>query len=206
MGLDGFAQVGVHARGQTALAIPLHRVGCHRDNRNVLSGPCLAGGVIGPCPPGFRVTPDFGGDYTYGVGDQRHRAVFNGIWMMPYRFELSGLYFYGSGERFATTYGQDLRLLGDRADGRLRPDGTLVARNAFVGKPLHRLDIRVLRKFPLYGKMRIDGMVEVFNVLNHANYGAYVTQERLVNYGAPAQNTNVAYQPRMLQLGFRLVF
>jgi hypothetical protein len=170
------------------------------------TGPCLTGGVIGSCPPGFRVTPDFGGDYTYGVGDQRHRAVFNGIWMMPYRFELSGLYFYGSGERFATTYGQDLRLLGDRADGRLRPDGTLVARNALVGKPLHRLDIRVLRKFPLYGKVKIDGMVEVFNVLNHANYGAYVTQERLVNYGAPAQNTNVAYQPRMLQLGFRLVF
>ena len=42
------------------------------------------------------------------------------------RFQLSGLYFYGSGQRFATTYGG-----GDRT--RLRPDGSIVPRNNFVG-------------------------------------------------------------------------
>jgi hypothetical protein len=46
----------------------------------------------------------------------------------------------------------------------------------------------------------------VFNVFNHANYGAYTTVETNRNYGQPAQNTNVAYQPRMMQLGFRLTF
>ena len=31
--------------------------------------------------------------------------MFNGIWDAGYGFQLSGLYFYGSGQRFATTYG-----------------------------------------------------------------------------------------------------
>ena len=38
-------------------------------------------------------------------------------------------------------YGGDLRLCGQGCD-RLRPDGTLVPRNAFVGDPLHRVDLR----------------------------------------------------------------
>jgi len=52
----------------------------------------------------------------------------------------------------------------------------------------------------------IDGLVEVFNVFNHANYGAYTTQESSASYGLPAQNNNIAYQPRVVQLGFRFTF
>jgi hypothetical protein len=88
----------------------------------------------------------------------------------------------------------------------LRPDGTIVPRNNFVGDPLHRVDLRALRQFPILGHVRIDGIFEVFNVLNYANYGSYVTTESSRIYGRPQQNTNVAYQPRMLQLGFRLTF
>jgi hypothetical protein len=49
-------------------------------------------------------------------------------------------------------------------------------------------------------------IVEVFNLFNHANYGSYVTQESNSNYGQPSFNRNIAYQPRMLQLGFRFTF
>ena len=44
------------------------------------------------------------------------------------------------------------------------------------------------------------------NLFNHENYGSYVTQESNSSYGRPTTNPNVAYQPRMLQLGFRLTF
>lgn len=54
--------------------------------------------------------------------------------------------------------------------------------------------------------MKIDGIFEVFNLFNHENFGSYTTVETNANYGRPTQNTNVAYQPRMLQLGFRLEF
>ncbi len=47
----------------------------------------------------FAVSREFGKDYSGAVSDQRHRAVFNGIWAMGYGFQLSGIYFYGAGER-----------------------------------------------------------------------------------------------------------
>ena len=165
-----------------------------------------AGSGIAEVP--FPTAPDLGGEYSLAIGDQRHRAVFNGLWELPYAFQLSGLYFFGSGQRSATSWGADLRDLGTTRFGeqRLRPDGTIIPRNSFVGKPLHRVDLRLQRRFPLGGRMGIDGLFEVYNVVNHTNYGSYVVTEFSANYGQPQQSTNVAYLPRTLQLGFRFSF
>jgi len=156
-------------------------------------------------PAPFAVAPDLGGEYSLAASDQRHRAVFNGIWQLPHAFQLSGLYFFGSGERMSTSYGGDLRATG-ATGGRLRPDGTVMPRNALVGDPIHRVDMRIQRKFALAPHAAFDGILEVFNVFNHANYGSYVTAESNARYGTPSSNTNVAYQPRMVQLGFRATF
>jgi len=75
-----------------------------------------------------------------------------------------------------------------------------------VGDPIHRVDLRLLRRFPLVGRAGIDGIFEVFNLFNHANYGTYTTAESNAQYGRASFNANVAYQPRMLQLGFRATF
>jgi hypothetical protein len=161
---------------------------------------------------GFQLAPDFGGEWTLGVGDQRHRAVFNGIVDVGYGFQVSGLYFYGSGKRRATTYGGDLRRMGSFSTNRLRPDGTIVPRNNFVGDPLHRVDVRLQRRFNFAG-VSIDGIAEVFNLFNHENYGNYITAESNRNYGRPtatagtsASLQNVAYQSRSAQFGFRVAF
>ena len=79
-------------------------------------------------------------------------------------------------------------------------------RNNLVGKPIHRVDLRVQRRFGLGGRAGVDGILEVFNLFNHENYGSYVTAESNRNYGKPSFNNKVAYQPRMLQLGFRVAF
>src|SRR5262249_49935112 len=150
-----------------------------------------------------KVAPDLGGQYSLAAGDQRHRAVFNGIWDMGRGFQLSGLYFFSSGVRYATSYGGDLRGLGSGGEQRLRTDGTIVPRNNFVGAPLHRMDLRLQRRFAFNGHAGVDGLLEVFNVFNHANYGTYNTQESNRLYGTPSYNSNVSYQPRVLQLGFR---
>ena len=55
-------------------------------------------------------------------------------------------------------------------------------------------------------KAALEGSFEVFNLLNHANFGSYVTAEVSPLYGQPQQNFNAAYLPRMLQLGFRASF
>ena len=173
----------------------------------------LTNGVVSRQTIDFALVPDLGGEYTLAATDQRHRASFNGIWDVGLGFQLSGLYFYGSGKRFVTSYGGDLRDIGGLAGTggapfppRLRPDGTISPRNNLVGKPIHRVDLRAQQRVRLGGRASLDGLVEVFNLFNHANYGSYVTQESNRNYGRPSFSSNIAYQPRMLQLGFRFTF
>ena len=89
------------------------------------------------------------------------------------------------------------------------PDETLhlqVQRNGIVGDPIHRVDLRLQKHLALNGRAGFDGIVEVFNIFNHANYGSYTTVESNRLYGLPSSNTNVAYQPRMAQLGFRITY
>jgi len=153
----------------------------------------------------FPLALDVGGEYGLAATDQRHRAVVNGIWDMGMGFQLSGLYFYGSGMRINTHVGRDNRDNGQGA-GRLRTDGTIMARNDFVGLPLHRIDMRLQKRFALVGRATIDGIVEVFNLLNHENYGSYNENESSSNYMAPEFNSNISYKPRIGQVAFRLAF
>jgi hypothetical protein len=167
---------------------------------------------------GFPLAADMGGDYGYAgssiaggfgqAGDQRHRAVLNGVWDVGYGVQLSGIYFFGSGERFATNTGVDLRQQGNNAASelRLRADGSISERAAITGDAIHRFDMRLQKRLPLGPRVTLDGLFEVYNLLNHANYGSYTTVESSPQYGQPSQNINVAYQPRMLQLGFRVAF
>ena len=74
------------------------------------------------------------------------------------------------------------------------------------GLPIHRLDLQLQRRFPLWGRARIDAIVALFNVLNHANYGSYNLNEVSSSFGQPVQDLNNAYQPRRAQIGFRMQF
>jgi len=135
--------------------------------------------------------------------------VFNGIWQVGYGFQVSGLYFYGSGERIERIYNEDIRDLGvDGLTGspRARPDGTIVPRNGFERKPVHRVDVRLQQRIPLVGRVAIDGMLEMFNLFNRKNFGTYVTDETSPQFGRPTTTTNLAFTPRALQLGFRVTF
>lgn len=44
----------------------------------------------------------------------------------------------------------------------------------------------------------------LLDVFNHSNYRSYVTTESNKNHGNPARNLDVAYLPRMLQVGFQV--
>jgi hypothetical protein len=66
--------------------------------------------------------------------------------------------------------------------------------------------MRLQKHVKLGGRVGVDGMLELFNVFNHSNYGSYTTQETSSSYGLPTFNNNVSYGPRALQLGFRFQF
>jgi hypothetical protein len=173
-------------------------------------------GIIARRDVGFPLAADFGGDpsdaggfFAGGAGqsgDQRHRAVLNGVWDMGLGFQLSGIYFYGSGEHFQTNTGADRRNEGAGSEMRLRANGTIIPRADIVGSPIHRMDMRLQKRLPLFGRTTVDGLFEVFNLFNHENFGTYTTNESNANYGKPSFNGNLAYQPRMLQLGVKLTF
>ena len=182
------------------------------------------------------VAPDMAPLYQLTASDQRHRATFNGIWDMGLGFQLSGVYFFGSGERRSTSWGSDLRNTGGANFGILTPAGTtaesltaqlspdvrdrigsikgqvyngqfLLDRAQLVGQPIHRVDMRLQKRFSLGGRRNADLMAEVFNIFNHANYGSYTTTlSNPAQYGLPSFNQATAYAPRILQLGFHLAF
>jgi hypothetical protein len=159
----------------------------------------------------FAVVPDLGGDgsYTLAGSDQRHRAVFNGIWEVGRGFQVSGFHYLGAGIRCGTTatggcnspsYGGDQRLTGANFSQRLRPDGTIVPRNAYIQPAQNRTNIRVQQRVPLPGNVSIDGIAEVFNVFNRPNY-TINTVESSATYLKPDIG-----QYRAAQIGFRLTF
>ena len=149
-----------------------------------------------------QVAPDLGGEYGLATSDQRHRAVFNGIFELPKGFLVSGLYFYGSGARAAVTSGGDRRGIGSATGSRLRADGLLVPRNAFVGDPIHRVDLRFSRVFPIGPRVKIEGMVDAFNLFNRENYNSYTLNETSVVFERGSDGSLA----RRLQMGFRATF
>jgi hypothetical protein len=157
----------------------------------------------------FAVALDLGNEYGLAATDQRHRAVFNGIWQVGGGFQMSGVYFFGSGQRLSNDCGGDLRDVGSTSGHyvpRLCEDGTLAERNSFVMDPVHRVDVRFQQGVPLPGGARLEGVLEVFNLFNRANFGSFVVDESSPRYGLPNASTNLAFAPRTFQVGFRLVY
>ena len=154
----------------------------------------------------FPVAQDLGGERSLAETDQRHRAVFNGIWQVGKGFQVSGIYFYGSGQRTQAVCGCDARGLQITSIDRLRLDNTIIPREAFVGSPIHRFELRLQQRVQLGGSVAISGYAEIFNLFNHANYGSYNVTETSPTYGQPISNSNLSYAPRTVQLGFRLTF
>ena len=71
---------------------------------------------------------------------------------------------------------------------------------------VHRVDLRLSKDINLRAGVRITGIAEVFNLFNHENYGAYNGQVNSTTFGEPRQNLLNAYQPRVMQLAFRVGF
>jgi hypothetical protein len=160
-------------------------------------------GVPGQVPTEvpFEVAEDLGGPggWTFADSDQRHRAVFNGIWQVGRGFQLSGLHYFGAGNRDSGNFGGDRRGLGAGGEQRLRADGTIVPKNTFIQPGQNRTDIRIQQRISL-PSLSIDLIAEAFNVFNRPNW-TLETQESSADFGE-----RVAAQYRSAQFGFRLTF
>jgi len=150
-------------------------------------------------------------DYGRSDDDQRHRFVFDGTIQSPSGitrgFQLGTLIQYYSALPFNITAGTTT-LQGTTA----RPtiNGAFISRNAGTGYRLFNVNARLSRTFQVSEALRVEAMLEAFNLFNHVN-GVALNG----NFGSGAYPTNpvstfrqmtAVADPRTLQLGLKLSF
>jgi hypothetical protein len=170
-------------------------------------------------------------DWGRSDDDQRHRMVMSGTASTPmtpattawqhvsHGFQLGGFVQYYSSLPFnitsgvANLQGTTSRPLADGATTAPNFDiraVTLIPRNAGVGADFFSLNLRLSRAFRITGDVRVEGLVEAFNVTNRMNA---LTRNATFGPGSyPASPVSTFNQvtavgePRTFQFGLRLIF
>jgi len=171
------------------------------------------------------------------VTDQRNRLMF--AWIVdPKPFDrgepflarifndwkLAGVYTYGSGRPENVMVSGDPNQDGNDTNDRLPG----ASRNSFLGPDYATTDSRLTRRLYVHDRVKLDLVLESFNLLNRDNKRVQVTEDGLqsntahfvkisnqlgINYFPghyqiprnPLQATN-AYSPRQVQLAMKLIF
>jgi hypothetical protein len=148
---------------------------------------------------------DLSKDWARSDDDQRHRLVVTGTINTPYDFQVSGMVQLYSALPFNITTGTNT-IQGTAA----RPivDGAFISRNAGAGSVFSTTSLRVARTFVVRNRIRLEGMVEAFNLFNRRNDVARITAFGTGPYPtSPAANfgrVTAVGDPRSLQFGFRV--
>jgi hypothetical protein len=170
-------------------------------------------------------------DWARSDDDQRHRLVLNGTvntsmapattaWeRISHGFQVSGMLQYYSSLPSNITSGV-VSLQG--TTGRPLTDGAtstanfdvravdFISRNAGIGNDFFSLNVRVSRGFRIAGDVKVEGLVEAFNLTNRVN-----NLTRNTNFGPGSYPTNpvstfnqitAVGDPRTFQFGVRLTF
>ena len=162
---------------------------------------------------------DLSKDWGRSDDDQRHRFVFTGgvntsmapardAWeLVTHGFQLSSMLQAYSALPFNITSGVTTV---QGTPGRPIVDGEFIPRNAGIGSDFFSMSLRVSRTFPIAGRVRLEGLAEVFNLTNRTN-----NLTRNTNFGAGAYPTNpsptfnqitAVGDPRTWQFALRVKF
>jgi hypothetical protein len=158
-------------------------------------------------------------DWARSDDDQRHRLTVNGTLSLPHDIQLSGVLQYYSRLPFNITSGlQSLqgttgRPLADGSPSAANFDvrsANMIPRNAGTGSDFFSLGLRGSRAFVTRHGVRLEGLVELFNLTNRVNV---LARNTTFGAGAYPSNPSPAFgqttavgDPRSLQLGVRLTF
>ncbi len=144
-------------------------------------------------------------EWSVSASDQRHRFVTNASTMFPWGVQLSTIFFVGSKRPINTR--TTLDPFGSGAGRWLDATGRTVPRNSeYTPKNDYKLDLRASKMFNITNRVRVQGIVEAFNVLNTENLTNYNGIVTASTYLQPASSTDVFYQPRQLQFAVRVLY
>jgi hypothetical protein len=139
-------------------------------------------------------------------------------------WKLAGVYTYGSGRPENVMVSGDPNQDGNGENDRLPG----AARNSFLGPDYATMDSRLTRRLYVHNRLKLDLVVESFNLLNRDNKRVQITEDGLQSNTAhfvrvgtqlginfypghyqiprnPLQATN-AYSPRQVQFALKLIF
>ncbi|HEY2383094.1 MAG TPA: TonB-dependent receptor [Terriglobia bacterium] len=158
-------------------------------------------------------------DYGRSDDDQRQRLVFDGTLQPPagdshnawrrisHGFQLGTMLQYYSALPFNITAGTNT-IQGTAARPML--NGAFIPRNAGMGFDFFNLNSRLSRTFKATEGVRVEAMIEAFNLLNHVNgvalNGAFGSGTYPANPLPAFKQTTAVADPRTLQLGLRVSF
>jgi len=141
-------------------------------------------------------------EWAFSASDQRHRFIANGYIHFPGNVQVAAIVFAGSKRPINTR--TTLDPFGSGTGRWLDATGRTIGRNSErTPKNDYKLDVRVAKSIDV-GKLRLQGIIEGFNVLNTKNLTNYNGVFGANTYLQPASSTDIFYQPRQLQFGFRV--
>jgi Carboxypeptidase regulatory-like domain/TonB dependent receptor len=145
-------------------------------------------------------------EWAYSQYDQRHRLATNALVTLPWDVQVSAIYFVGSPRTIPVNTNLDPFRLG--YTGRwLDATGRTLPRNSERTTSDYKLDLRLSKKVQV-GRVAFQGLADVFNVFNTRNNdrATYGTNVFSTTYLQPSSSTSLFYQPRQVQLGFRITY
>lgn len=172
---------------------------------------------------------DLANEYYFSTLDQRHQFVANGLYSLPFRFEVSSTARFISGRPLNAVAGTDLNRDGQLSD---RPliDGQVIKRNSFRNTSFSEVNLKLQRSFRV-GKetSKIAISVEISNLFGADNVligssnqvfgpgtiivnGQPVLQAPPANFGKLRDAkgnyllSNVPGDPFQVQVGLRYIF
>ena len=174
-------------------------------------------------PKGLPIGFDPHSEKGAATQDQRHRLVLSGLYQFPWQVQFSTIVTAASGRPYTPLAGFDFNGDGDggafpsdRARTNPADPATSVKRNSQSMKNQIIVDTRLAKRFIFGGRKAVEGIVDVFNLLDRANYteinnifgrGAFPSSPQTdaqgrVTYG----RYNDALPGRQMQLAVKLIF
>ena len=149
---------------------------------------------------------DLAAEYGYSDRDQRHRLNAFLLWVAPGEVNVNLRYAYRSAQPLSlSASGQVSQQVFGPASDRIRPDGSIVQRNTGrKDNAFSSVDLRLSREFKAGRRVRIEPIVEVFNLLGSKNFKQPSYQNLVFNFdGTIASGLG---DPRQMQVGVRLLW
>jgi hypothetical protein len=120
---------------------------------------------------GFTYTNSFNlrDEYGYSNLDIRHSFVANGVYTLPWGFEIGAIGRYRTGTPIDARANLDVNQDGNNNDRPYRGPGLPFRRNEFRNRSFKTFDLRVLKNINLGERLRVQISAEMFNLFNFEN-------------------------------------